>query len=1200
MSPRLKSLELQGYKTFASKTHFEYPANITAIVGPNGAGKSNVADSLRWVLGEQTYSLLRGKKTEDMIFAGSEQRPKASMASATIEFDNEDGWLPIDFSHVSITRRAYRDGQNEYYLNGQKVRLREISELLAKAGLAERTYTIIGQGLVDAALSLKPDERRRFFEEAAGIGLYRSRREEALTRLNNTQRNLERVKDILSELEPRLNSLERQAKRVDEYDRIKADLQVLLREWYGFKWHATQKELREALKFSRLQEEDLLKVRQEQQDIENQISGVRSRLQEMRKQLNLWHSESAELHNRREQVSRNLAVSDERKRAMLEQQKSLEAERVRVEEEIKAAQERFQVLLDELARLEEELAEAQAAAEKARKDLRERQVQRSQMDETLNRLRRSQVSAQTRQAEINAQLQELHNRAQTVSASIEASQGLIEKENQALQTARETQDKWQAEIERLNQENRQVEEAFKALRQETENLETKRKKIMEHAAQLKAEKSRLQAQIQVLEQAEQSFSGLNQGARFILEAAKKGQLRGSFKALSPSIEVPAEFETAMAAVFGDLLDGVVLPARENLEEALALLEKGKDGRAILLPLDSIRGDDRVKLSKDADVLGVAADLIRTSDDLQPVIKKLLGNVLVVRNRSAAVRLEGSLPENARMVTLRGEVFWGNGMVSAGQDNRSAMIARPRQKRELTEALENIVKELAAIDDDQQKVEQDLEEMRFREKEQQKNANEISSALKTVNQQWQQAHLAYEQARQRQSWQREQLDKLQKQLQAAREETRQKKSEQQDNDKKIARLETEIKTQVRSLAQIPMDEMRAQLAHWETNSAVATRAKQEAERRIVEHRQSVTQAQQRQKNLAQRMTELTQSLTQMEENQKLEREQDEALSRSIETLQEKITPADQALEQQESDYSLMQQKQLNGQQALSLAERNHTHAQLELTRQREALDNLRSRIEDDFGLVAFEYDKNVSGPTPLPLDFVKQLPVVEELSPDLEENIRQQRSLLRRLGAVNTDAKSEYASVQERFEFLTTQVDDLQKADADLRAVIAELDELMRIEFKKTFDAVASEFKKMFTRLFGGGSARLLLTNDENPTEAGIDIQARLPGRREQDLSLLSGGERSLTAVALIFSLLRVSPTPFCVMDEVDAMLDEANVGRFCDLLKDLSQTTQFIVITHNRNTVQTADVIYGVTMGRDSTSQVISLRLDEVSEDMVK
>ena len=262
MSPRLKSLELQGYKTFASKTHFEYPANITAIVGPNGAGKSNVADSLRWVLGEQTYSLLRGKKTEDMIFAGSEQRPKASMASATIEFDNEDGWLPIDFSHVSITRRAYRDGQNEYYLNGQKVRLREISELLAKAGLAERTYTIIGQGLVDAALSLKPDERRRFFEEAAGIGLYRSRREEALTRLNNTQRNLERVKDILSELEPRLHSLERQAKRVDEYDRIKADLQVLLREWYGFKWHATQKELRDALKFSRLQEEELLKVRQ--------------------------------------------------------------------------------------------------------------------------------------------------------------------------------------------------------------------------------------------------------------------------------------------------------------------------------------------------------------------------------------------------------------------------------------------------------------------------------------------------------------------------------------------------------------------------------------------------------------------------------------------------------------------------------------------------------------------------------------------------------------------------------------------------------------------------------------------------------------------------------------------------------------------------------------------------------------------------
>jgi chromosome segregation protein len=294
-----------------------------------------------------------------------------------------------------------------------------------------------------------------------------------------------------------------------------------------------------------------------------------------------------------------------------------------------------------------------------------------------------------------------------------------------------------------------------------------------------------------------------------------------------------------------------------------------------------------------------------------------------------------------------------------------------------------------------------------------------------------------------------------------------------------------------------------------------------------------------------------------------------------------------------DYSLAQQTETN-------AERVYTQAQLEFGRSREALDNLRRRIEDDFGLVALEYSDDVTGPTPLPLDGVGQLASLDELPKGLEESINRQRALLRRMGAINPDAHKEYLEVKERHEFLSTQLRDLQKADNDLRQIITELDELMNKQFRATFNAVAAEFKDMFTRLFGGGSARLVMTDTDNPSETGIDIEARLPGRREQGLSLLSGGERSLTAVALVFSLLRVSPTPFCILDEVDAMLDEANVGRFTELLRDLSETTQFIVITHNRNTVQVADVIYGVTMGRDSASQVISLRLDEVSDEMVR
>ncbi len=296
MTPRLKSLELHGYKTFASRTLFEFTGDITAIVGPNGSGKSNIADSLRWVLGEQSYSLLRGRKTEDMIFAGSEMRPRAGMASATITFYNEDGWLPIDFNEVSITRRAYRDGQNEYLLNGQKVRLKEISELLGRSGLAERTYTIIGQGLVDAALSLKPEERRRFFEEAAGIGLYRARREEALNRLDATRRNLERVQDILAELEPRLGSLEKQARRAMEYDRIRADLRLLLRDWYGFHWRRVQQEVVHCSEMVRAQEARLERARERHSEVEVQLDDLRGKLQALRGDLNTWHTAAAALH----------------------------------------------------------------------------------------------------------------------------------------------------------------------------------------------------------------------------------------------------------------------------------------------------------------------------------------------------------------------------------------------------------------------------------------------------------------------------------------------------------------------------------------------------------------------------------------------------------------------------------------------------------------------------------------------------------------------------------------------------------------------------------------------------------------------------------------------------------------------------------------------------------------------------------------
>jgi chromosome segregation protein len=1186
MISRLKSLELHGYKTFASRTVFEFPSDITAIVGPNGSGKSNIADALRWVLGEQSYSLLRGRKTEDMIFAGSDQRPRAGMAASTITFDNEDGWLPIDFSEVSIMRRAYRDGQNEYLLNGQRVRLKEISELLAQSGLAERTYTIIGQGLVDAALSLKPEERRRFFEEAAGIGLYRSRREESINRLDATRRNLERVRDILGELEPRLQSLEKQARRVQEYERIKADLRMLLREWYGYHFHRTQSDLAHSQEITHSQEARLEQARQQLHGVEEEVAQKRSQLQSLRSELNDWHVQLSGLHRQSEQVSRTLAVMDERQRALGEQKGNLQSDQARLEEEQKAAQDRLQALIEEKDWLQSELTDSQAQAEKARQNFLTRQQQRQIAERKLGDWRRQLVAAETKQVHFRAHHTELVSRSETLLKSQQTLALAFEQGEKALQQAQNRMA--QVKEQRLQAENevKQADQEIQSSRRAVAEIEAGRKRTQEKAAQISTDKARLIAQLGVLEQAEKSFSGLNQGARYILQEARQGKIGGKFSAISGLIDVPAQYELAIAAVLGDYLDGILVDDQAGLENALVLLGKGEKGRAVLIPNQATRPGEKIIL-EDPDCLGVAIDLVSYSTDLQQLARLLLGQVLVVKDRGAARRIASLLPLTARAVTLQGEVFWGSGVVIAGQDGRAGMIGRPRQKRELQETMAQSNSKLQEMSHELQQFEAALLTQQKLLQEAEKRSRLANQQLNQANQSFQQATLEIDRLRQKQDWQSGQLEGLDSQLQRA-----------------IVEIKVNnegLRQQSRELNTLPLEELQGEVTHWNTSLAVAERAVKEADRRLVEHQQALTGYQLQQANLGQRLTGIVASLDQLDKERGDYRAQEELLNGEITALQQKIEPAENDLNIAEKEFSHLQENQTVAQQAVTVAERYATQAQLEMTRNREALDSLRRRIEEDFGLVVYEYDNNIAGPNPLPLEgMTEQLPVVKELAPEIEEGINRQRALLRRLGAINPEAQTEYQAVRERYDFLTVQVDDLKQADADLRQVITELDELMRKEFRKTFDAVAAEFRQMFTRLFGGGSAHLSLTNEEDPNETGIDIETRLPGRREQGLSLLSGGERSLTAVALIFALLKVSPTPFCVLDEVDAMLDESNVGRFCDLLSELSRNTQFIVITHNRNTVQTAGVIYGVTMGRDSTSQVISLKLDEVNEELVR
>ncbi|OGO14197.1 MAG: chromosome segregation protein SMC [Chloroflexi bacterium RBG_16_47_49] len=1206
MPARLKSFELHGYKTFASRNEFQFSDGITAIVGPNGSGKSNIADALRWVLGEQSYGLLRGKKTEDMIFSGSENRPRAGMASATIVFDNSDGWLPIDFVEVGITRRAYRDGENEYLLNGQRVRLKDVSEVLAKSGLAERTYTIIGQGLVDAALALKAEERRRLFEEAAGIGLHRSRREEAIKRLETTRRNLERVHDILAELQPRLRSLERQAKRAQEYNQMKTDLKVVLREWYGYHWHKSQAEFVEAQIFAKGQEEDLSQIQSNQHDLDQKLSEYRSQINELRGKLNDWHKELTTLHQRREMISREQAVNSERSRLLLLQLEQLSKERIKMEEEVGIQKDQLGISNQEFAQLELDLIDTHLSVTESLEKLNTRQKERSIIEVRIQSVQQDIARLTTRSSQQQALMSEKESHVNRLKQALQKIDRDIISAESNLSSAQNRLNSFIAEKEEKAKHAEGTKAELQVIQDKLASFEIERRAWNEKISTQKTNLAQLQAEMNVLEEAEKSLTGYEEGARILIQAMNDQQIEGAIGTLGNRLSVPEEYETAIAAVMGEYIDSLIVKSINQTDKALDLIGN-ETTRGSLFPLDAISHTRPISLDlgkapvEPGNILGVAAQFVKAEAQLTPIIEWLFGHVIIVRDRKTARTILASrdwrdIP-NLRIVTLEGEVYLSSGPIITGASGKG-LLARPRQQREMKSIQEQETSKLDDLENKYHTLEVKISELLESEKdcnEKLKNALEVE---KSITSKVSKQELQVEKIQHDLKWHQDQKISYQADLDNELTELTNIRSEVVKLQEESQELRRGLDFQSEALDALSLEELQMQHTYWNTNAAVIEQALTDARNR---QQEKITRLQQVENNLTaiiSRSSQLDLDIKTLSENMGVCSEEEAQIAVKIEGLGKIVDPHEEKLSTLERDHTGLLSTDTEARQILRAAEQRYTQAKINLAHHQEAFESLRRHIEDDFGLVLFDYTDSISGPKPLPLDgMVEELPKVEELSSEIEDTIRQQKAQIRRMGAINPEAQIEYQEVKERFEFLSTQVDDLIKAEGDIKEVIAELDILMEREFRKTFEAVAQEFRQIFTRLFGGGSARLALTDPDDMTVTGIDIEARLPGRREQGLSLLSGGERSLTAAALIFSLLRVSPTPFCILDEVDAMLDEANVGRFRDLLTELSEKTQFIVITHNRNTIQAASIIYGVTMGRDSASQVISLKMDELGEE---
>ena len=1189
----LHALELHGFKTFATPTRMEFSPRVTAIVGPNGAGKSNIVDALRWALGETSFQRLRARKTDDLIFAGAPGRARAGMASVTLLLDNHDGALPVDFTEVALTRRAYRDGQSEFLLNGQRVRLRDIKELLAQAGLSEGAHVFIGQGMVDALLSLRPEDRRALFEEAAGIGLVRQRREEALRRLDATRRNMERARDLLAELEPRLRRLERRVQRARDMEALQNDLRQHLRVWYGYRWQQAVAEVeaaRDAHQRAEAQWEEararLQSLEQEQQTRFERIRDLRearrAQVDQIREAQKTWQT-----HDQRRQHAEEQLRELERRRAVWQ------AELTRAQETLAFREEEVQALEAQVVQRETAWREALQAREQAQTALKNARAARKTAQHALEQARQEVQRLTGRQAELQAQQRSLGREVREADRRLQQQAQRLQDLEAQLQAAAQV-------LRQAEGEHRRAREAYRAAQQALEQAQARvaqardaARRMQQALDALRARRQRLQARLEGLRQAERDLVGYGDAARFVVRRVRD-RVRGL---LGPYLAVDETHETAIAAAL-DLWAETVLV--EHDPQALLETAQAAPGRVMLLPARP-HGAKPPPLPSDPGLLGRAVDLVRVAPEAQAAAEALLGWVWVARNADAARRARDNAPPGVWIVTLDGAAFGPQGGVVVGRPKGRHVLQRTRERQALEAELAALDQELAELEAQMKTHTAAVQTAAETLAQRQTAFRTAERETRVAHESWQKARLTHEQHRQAHELRQHQQAETQARLERLCAEQHQVEVEQQRIAQDLQAARETLRARQRALAALDLEEARREAAYWETQVAVASQARQELQNRLSAAQHAVAEARQRLADLSQQRQSWQRAWRQAQTTLHDAQTRSREVWSQIQDLQARLEPLEAELQALEAQHAAGQAALQDIRAAAQRAEQRAIQARLTLERARDRLQHLQRRIHEDFGPVALEAPAWVWHTQPLPLEEdVERLPRVDEVPPDLEDTIRRLRGRLRRLGPPpGPELRQEYETLAQRIAFLREQLSDLQRADAHLRELLAELDTTMRRQFQRTFHAVNRVFGALFTRLFGGGQARLVLLADDEGRAQGVDIDVRLPGKRTQRLAVLSGGERSLTAVALIFALLQVSPTPFCVLDEVDAMLDEANVARFGELLRELSRETQFVIITHNRHTVQIADVLYGVTLRDDGTSQVLSVNLADVDSHLL-
>lgn len=1178
----LKRLELQGFKSFADKTVLELMPGITSVIGPNGSGKSNISDAIRWVLGEQSMKSLRGAKALDVIFAGTQNRKSLGFAEASLVFDNNDGELPIEYTEVTVTRKIYRSGETGYFINKVPCRLKDVLELFMDTGIGKDGYSIIGQGKIDEILSNKAEDRRHIFEEAAGIVKYRSRKEESEKKLEHTKLNLLRINDILTEIEANLDPLQIQSEKAKKYLNLREELKNIEIGLFVYNIEKYKKELEELVQSIEVmqdqcsqEEEKLEQVKNLKEELKSSIDKITEEIENMsnlgfegQKQIESLNSDinvaKTRITNNNENSERYLKEIEEQNAKILELNEEIDQKQAK-KDSLKQNKEKFEKELgekqEELNKLTEKLSSKELEIEGYKQTVEQNTDKKYELQSNINTQNVNFQNCEKRQSQVKQEIQLTISELDSTRLNKE---DIVKKFNE-IENKRNKAQKSLEDVSKQREEANQKIKSFESL-------------INIVSGDMRVKESKLKFLIETEREKEgyiKSVKSLLQDCENIKELGK-----GMHGVLANIIDVPDDLETAIEMCLGASLQNIVTDTEDDAKKLVEHLRKNNLGRASFLPISSVKGKklDKIK-GLDNGVIGIASELIKFNKKYEQIILNLLGRTVIVENMDIAIKLAKQNNYTFRIVTKDGDLINPSGAITGGSVAKKTVniLGRGKEIEKLEKEIEELKDRIQKLQDEKQEYEESIE-----------GILELSANLEK---ELQEIDITYATEKQKVISIDENIEKLQNRLNRLKDEQigLEKQKEEADTSRgdlekqiqEIVSKNEELSKIINEFAELNKDDQKYidDLNFDITNLKISVSSFDESESSIEEIQERINQELENAKQSIQNKKEQIEQIKL--DNENLEKSIEDIL-KSIENIKENVQNSSTKIEELKQERIMKNEKLTKQEDELT----SKFKVIEDLKGQLVKLDVKKTKIDEDineiYNKMWEEYELTPNNAT----NYEK--PENVQLT---QKKVNSLRTEIREIGSVNIDSIEEYKNLKDRYDFMSEQRLDLENTMNNLRKVISDMTQTMKEQFNEKFKVINKNFGEVFAELFGGGKAELTLEDENNVLECGIDITVQPPGKKVQNMMLLSGGERAFTAIALLFAILRINPAPFCVLDEIEAALDDVNVFRYAEYLKKFTGNTQFLVITHRKGTMEVADTVYGVTMEESGISKLLSMSL---------